>query len=200
MPPGEVLNTQMSYLCCPMEVFNLCRVSNLLAATFCCRASWLLLCVLTEWDLPAQLPINSSAPCEHSPTLWNRKYFQLGQLSFKSFKNDFKNHRQIPVWATTWVQPLHTFITFSLSNRDLFRRVGEDRKGSVVVSWLCLLLPHRNKSPSSAHTTGTALLFIWHRQQQRSRTVIERLWWTNYRTTGRANLMYEQEFQDSGSA
>lgn len=64
-----------------------------------------------------------------------------------------------PVWATMCVQPLHTWITFSPPKSDRFIRVGEGRKGSVLVSWPCLLLPHRNKSPSPANTTGKTLLF-----------------------------------------
>lgn len=59
-----------------------------------------------------------------------------------------------PVWATMCVHPLHTWMTFSSPKSDRFTAVGETRKGSVVVSWPCLLLPHRNNSPSSAHTTG----------------------------------------------
>lgn len=60
----------------------------------------------------------------------------------------------LPVCATMCVQPLHTFINFSPFSSERFRRVGEDRNGSVVVSWPCLLLPHRNTSPSTKHKTG----------------------------------------------
>lgn len=54
-----------------------------------------------------------------------------------------------PVWATICVHPLQTRQTFSPPSRDLFTGVGEDRKGSLLVCWPCLLLPQRNKSPSS---------------------------------------------------
>lgn len=54
-----------------------------------------------------------------------------------------------PVWATTCVHPLQTRATFSVSSRDVFTGVGEGRKGSLLISWPCLLLPQRNKSPFS---------------------------------------------------
>lgn len=72
------------------------------------------------------------------------------------------------------VHPLHTLRTFSPSNSERFRRVGEDRNGSAVVSWPCLLLPHRNKSPSPVQTTGTASVIVQQRQNK-ARTVNE--WW-----------------------
>lgn len=103
-----------------------------------------------------------------------------------------------PVWATMCVQPLHTCLTFSPSSKRRFRGVGEDRKGSVVVSCPYLLLPHRNKSPSSAHKTEETLLFI-HRsqqQQQKHRAVIEWYWSTNYKTEGSpAMMMSEHEVE-----
>lgn len=54
-----------------------------------------------------------------------------------------------PVWATICVHPLQTWRTFSPPSRDRFTGVAEDRKGSLLISWPCLLLPQRNKSPSS---------------------------------------------------
>lgn len=96
-----------------------------------------------------------------------------------------------------WVQPLHTFLTFSPPSSERFSRVGEDKKGSVVVSWPCLLLPHRNKSPSPAHTTGATLLFIQQRQQQKGRAVTEWCWSTDYKTDWRPDMMYEHKVENS---
>lgn len=124
---------------------------------------------------------------------WMMAFFRYG--SDESHLRMFSTQYYVsPVWAITCVQPLHTFRTFSPSSSERFRRDGEDRKGSVVASWPCLLPPHRNKSPSPEHRTGATLFFIQQRQQQKGRAVIEWYWSTNYKTErSPAMMMYEHE-------
>lgn len=164
-----MLDTEKSYLCCSLEDFNLCREVR---GTHC-----LLLWVLTGWCLTAQLSVICSAPCEHSPGLWNGWWLcsdVAADLLNLAKTGEHRRHnacrRVSPVWATVCVQPLHTWTTFSPPRSEQFTRVGEDRKGSVVVSWPCLLLPHRNKSPSPAHMTEATLLSIQQPQQQKEQS------------------------------
>lgn len=133
---------------------------------------------------------------------WRMTLFREGYCPLNPVKTGEHHRRNMchyvsPVWATMCVQPLHAWITFSPPSSERFTRVGEDRKGSVAVSWPCLLLPHRNKSPSPAHTTGAPLLFIQQTQQQKGRAVIEWCWTTNYRAEGRPDMMYEHEVEDN---
>lgn len=163
-------NTEETYLCRSMENFNLCRETSFLVSTSCLRFCWLLL-----WPLSAQLAIISSAPCEHFPSLWNGWWLCL-DVAADLFKSGYSwwawntFYVLLPVWAIMCVQPLHTWITFSPPSSERFTRVGKDRKGSTEVSWPCLLLPHRNKSPSPAHMTEVTLLFIRQKQPQKEQS------------------------------
>ncbi len=101
-------NTEESYVCCSMQNFHLCWEATLLASTSCWRSPQLPL-----WVLSAQLSIISSAPCEHSPSLWNGWWLCLDLANDLLDPVKTGEHTDI-----TYVTMFHLFEQLCVSSRS----------------------------------------------------------------------------------
>lgn len=95
-----------------------------------------------------------------------------------------------PVWATICVHPLQTRQIFSPPSRDLFTGVGEDRKRSLLMCWPCLLLPQKNKSPSSGD----------RRNREIHRNMCNVLYWKNDQLEHERSNVYVSHLPDIHNA
>lgn len=176
-------NNDKSYVCRPMEHLNLCREASLLVSTSSWRTCWLPLWVLLHQDLSAKLAIISSAPCEHSPSLW---YGWLLYLDITTvFLNPLTNIICVIIAHLSELQCVssrstHGWLSLhqAVSSSQEWERTGRalwlsaGRACCFPTETNCHLLHTRQERHYSSSSRGS---------NRKSRAAIEWRWSTNYR-------------------